>query len=290
MIKMDHVKFKEFLDSQSNLDDMSPRDDSIMRKEIERYVRELKKIEVMTRESLARFIEQYPHSFPILAMCSGLGQEQLKNQLRLRMGTTGWVHLARKNADELIKVFDDEFNLVKQVQKELSKKWTFSDVLLERHLWSRRHGAKSVGRGRNVEDEVEKVVISLGLKYEMRTRFIGRAGETAPCDLAIPKGDADALIVVAMKGFNSTGSKLTDAVGEIEKMASVRFPRQFLFVVIDGIGWLSRQADLRKIHTLWERKEIDGLYSLKHLDQFKKDIMEAAIRLDLLQKITNHDD
>jgi len=41
---------------------------------------------------------------------------------------------------------------------------------------------------------------------------------------------------VAAKGFDSTGSKLTDAVREIEEMADVRQARQFIMAVIDGRG------------------------------------------------------
>ncbi len=43
-------------------------------------------------------------------------------------------------------------------------------------------------------------------------------------------------IAVAAKGFDSTGSKLTDSVREVEAMADVRLPTQFIMVVIDGIG------------------------------------------------------
>ncbi|MFC4767859.1 hypothetical protein [Effusibacillus consociatus] len=190
--------------------------------------------------------------------------------------------LARDQADELIWVLDERFDLINQLNKELLKEWTFSDVLLERHLWSRRQGAQSVGRGRSVEDEVENVASSLQLPYVMRTRFEGRGGETAPCDLAIPAGGPDAMIAVAIKGFNSTGSKLTDAVGEIERMATVRRPSQYVFVVVDGIGWLSRQADLKRIYNLWQSNQIDGLYTLSHLDVFKRELSTAATRLGFL--------
>jgi hypothetical protein len=43
----------------------------------------------------------------------------------------------------------------------------------------------------------------------------------------------DAMIVFDMKSFNSTGSKLTDAVVEIEKMASLRAPKQYVYAVTD---------------------------------------------------------
>ncbi len=59
-------------------------------------------------------------------------------------------------------------------------------------------------------------------------------------------------------------------------MASVRRPHQFVLAVIDGIGWKSRQADLKRIHQLWETDEIDGMYTLASLDQFRIDLENAA--------------
>ncbi len=108
-----------------------------------------------------------------------------------------------------------------------------------------------------------------------RTRFTGRNDRSAPCDLVIPNASG-AEIVVAAKGFDSTGSKLTDAVREIEEMAEVRTPRQFVLAVIDGIGWKNRASDLRKIHNLWVTHQIDGMYTLATLNQFHDDVEEAA--------------
>jgi hypothetical protein len=83
-------------------------------------------------------------------------------------------------------------------------------------------------------------------------------------------------IAVAAKGFDSTGSKLTDAVREIEEMTDVRLPTQFVMVVIDGIGWKSRIRDLRRIYQLWEARQIDGMYTLGSLDAFRRDLENAA--------------
>jgi DpnII restriction endonuclease len=116
----------------------------------------------------------------------------------------------------------------------------------------------------------------------MRGRFAGRGGNTAPFDLAIPENSNPPLIVGAAKGFNSTGSKLSDAVREIEELANVRLPRQFVFAFIDGIGWKRREADLRRIYNLWESQYIDGIYTLVHLERFKEDLRNAAVRHELL--------
>lgn len=92
------------------------------------------------------------------------------------------------------------------------------------------------------------------------------------------------MIAIAIKGFNSTGSKLTDAAREVESMAEVRLPRQFIFAVIDGIGWLGRKSDLKRIHDLWVTHRIDGVYTLSQLSEFAADLSTAARRLGLLER------
>lgn len=258
---------------------VATRDDPQMRATVERVVAGLAG-RPLTRDGVAAFIHESPDAVPILATCAGLGQEQLKNQLRHRLGTANWARLVRSDPAALVAQLDDAFELVAKIREQFERSWTIADVLLERHLWSRGQGASSVGQGRNVEDEVERVVLGLGLPYAMRTRYSGRGG-TAPCDLAIPGGGDEASIVVGIKAFNSTGSKLTDAVTEIEKMATVRLPRQYVYAVVDGIGWLSRQADLRRLYSLWEEQHIDGLYNLSNLDELGTDLRHAAIRLGL---------
>ena len=147
---------------------------------------------------------------------------------------------------------------------------------------TRRTATDAGATGRRVEDEIEAVASDLGLACETRTRFEGRNGLTAPCDLAIPAGGAAARIVVAAKGFDSTGSKLTDAVREVEEMAEKRLPAQYVMAAVDGIGWKNRTNDLRRIYELWETKQIDGLYTLAALGTFRTDLEAAAVRLGLL--------
>lgn len=84
------------------------------------------------------------------------------------------------------------------------------------------------------------------------------------------------MIAVAAKGFDSTGSKLSDAVREIEEMADARTGRQVVLAVVDGIGWKRRLADLKRIWNLWDSGEIDGLYTLGTLDQFRHDLDHFA--------------
>jgi hypothetical protein len=234
----------------------------------------------VSRESLAAWALARPDDVPVLGLAVGLSQEKLKNTLKDRFNTSGWVTLARSRSDELVAMLDEEFDLVRLVEMQRHMVFGFGDVLVARG--SGRQSANRAGlAGRSVEDEIERIARDLGLTTAARVRFTGRNGRTAPCDLAVLSGTG-VVVAVAAKGFDSTGSKLTDAVREVEEMADVRLPTQFIMVVIDGIGWKSRIGDLRRIHQLWQSRQIDGMYTLQSMDAFRRDLTSAARRLDLL--------
>lgn len=235
------------------------------------------------RTTLAEMVRAHPDWVPVLGSCVGLSQEQLKNNFKFHFNSSGWVTLVRTRAADVIEKLDEEFDVVARIRAERHRDWTFSDILVERSA-SRSRAGGAINRGRAVEDEVERLVAELGLTRDMRTRFDGRVSQTGPCDLAIPGGGAQAQIVCAIKGFDSTGSKLTAAAAEIEAMANVRKPSQFVYAVVDGIGWPSRQGDLRRIHRLWDDQAIDGVYTLSTLPHFGDDLRQAARRLGLLSE------
>ena len=274
------ISFPDLISSLADLGRVV-RESPELQARIRSLVEELRAAGEPSRASLVEFVERHPDSVPVLSTVAGLSREMLKNQLRHRLGTSSWRKLARTDPAALIDTLDG-FGLIERLSEQMGRSWTFEDVLLERYLWSQRGASGAIGRGRGVEDQIETVVQGLGLPMQLRTRFQGRGGASAPCDLAIPAGGDRAQIVVAMKGFNSTGSKLTDAVREIEAMADTRRPNQFVFAVIDGIGWKSRQADLRRIFELWDRHSIDGLYTLAHLERFESDLRSAAARLGIV--------
>jgi hypothetical protein len=230
--------------------------------------------------TLATWASDHPRWVNTLGLAVGLSQEKLKNTLMHHLGTTGWITLARERPDDLITMLDEEFDLVRLVEVQRNRPYDFGDILIAR-AGTRQTATAAGAAGRRIEDEIEAIATDLGLPCQTRTRFIGRNGRTAPCDLVIPTGH-NAEIAVAAKGFDSTGSKLTDAVREIEQMADVRQARQFIMAVIDGIGWKNRLNDLRRIYALWERHQIDGMYTLATLDSFRHDLQQAARLRDLL--------
>lgn len=249
--------------------------------EIRAVARGLRELPAVNREALAVFVVARPSSVPVLGLAVGLTREKLKNVLRHQMGSSSWTKLAREQPGDLISMLDEQYDLVRLVREQRERSYDFGDILVARAA-TRRSAKEAGATGRRIEDEIEVVASGLGLSYQTRTRFVGRNYESAPCDLAIPAGGDAARIVVAAKGFDSTGSKLTDAVREIEEMAQKRTPTQFVMAAVDGIGWKSRLNDLRRIYALLESRQIDGLYALATMDDFRGDLERAARRLDLI--------
>ncbi len=233
----------------------------------------LQALDDVSIEALAGLIAENPEWIRVLGLGVGLGQEQLQITLYERFQTRSYPRLALK-ALEVVQALNEQ-GLVQRIENERGRTYGYGDVLIERY-GSRARAGRAIGRGKALEDAVEAMVTGLGLPHVMRTSFQGQAGRIAPCDLAIPGGGGAAAVVVGIKGFNSTGSKLTDARREIEEMAKVRLPQLFVLAVVDGLGWRSRRADLEAIHQLWVRNEIDGLYTQASLDQFGADVATAA--------------
>lgn len=243
--------------------------------EIKEAAQSLAALPEVTESALTAWVNDHPSYAYVLALVVGLSQEKFKNTLRHHLGTSGWITLGQTRPAELIQMLETEFDLVRMLHVQLDRSYEFGDVLVAR-AGGRVMASMGSRSGRRVEDEIEAIAHDLGLPCEPRTRFAGRNNRTAPCDLAIPTGQTGAQIVVAAKGFDSTGSKLTDAVREIKEMAAVRLPTQFVMVVVDGIGWKSRQADLRTIYNLWADRSLDGMYTLASLDVFRSDLENAA--------------
>ncbi|WIM87894.1 hypothetical protein PT015_24265 [Candidatus Mycobacterium wuenschmannii] len=275
------LSFEDYLASLASLTPhVDPTTVTPETEDIHRAVSSLAELPTIDKAELSDWVARQPHWAYVLGLIVGLSQEKLKNRLRDRFDRAGATHLARQHPADLIEYFDSTFSLVLMVQRHLNRSYGLADVLVAR-AGTRVTATRAGAAGRLIEDKIEAIAQDLGLPYATRTRFVGSNGQTGPADLVIPQTE-NALIVVAAKGFDSTGSKLTDAFGEIERMALIRQPRQFIMAVVDGIGWKSRRADLRRIHALWVNNQIDGLYTVANLSQFRADLETAARLRQLL--------
>lgn len=273
--------FEEYLDTLGRLSaHVDPIPSTPEAERIRRASASLAVLSHVDVDTLVTWLGDNSRNADVLALAVGMTQEKMKNNLRDHFGTSGIVTLARKKPLELIEWLEVEFDLIRSLTVQRHKSYEFGDILVARA--GTRVTAKTAGAaGRRVEDEIEVIARDLGLQVVTRTRFTGRNGQSAPCDVLVVDKDGAHHIAVAAKGFDSTGSKLTDAVREIEEMSNVRLPRQFIMAVIDGIGWKSRKADLQRIHHLWQIDQIDGMYTLATLADFRRDLASAALRLNL---------
>lgn len=233
-----------------------------------------------TEATVVQWVKDRPDGVYTLALAVGLSREKLKNLLRPEFGTASWVLAARRDPARVVSWLDAEFGLLDALEAQRARPYSFGDVLAARGT-SRQTAASAGVAGRMIEDRVEEIVKELGLPYEMRGRFVGVNGRTGPADLAIPNF-AECVIAVGCKGFDSTGSKLTAAVSEITEMVDVHRPHQYLMAVVDGIGWLGRMGDFRRMWEHFEQRRIEGLYTLSDLGQFRTDLRDAARRARLL--------
>lgn len=157
---------------------------------VRRFVGELEQLTEVSRASLAWLISQDPDFVVHLASMVGLSQERLKRQLQVLTGSAAWVTRSREAPEGLIAALDDQFAVVDRVVASLSRDYTLADVLIARAA-SRSTAGSSIDAGRYLEDLVQEVIEVLGLPFEARTQFIGRGGETAPADFAVPAGGSD---------------------------------------------------------------------------------------------------
>lgn len=273
---MPAVPFEEYVASLGRLTAIiDPTASTPDADDIKGAVATLEALDGIDLDSLTAWTLAHPDQTYVLALAVGLSREKLKNHLRNWFNTASWRKAAREQGAALVEKLDDEFDLLRLLRTQRNSAYTFGDVLVARA--GTRATATSAGRsGRKIEDELEGIARSLKLPYVARGRFEGRNGRTAPADLAVPTTGRDCVIAVAAKGFDSTGSKLSDAVREIEEMADARTGGQVALAVVDGIGWKGRMADLKRIWGLWATGDIDGLYTLATLDQFKTDLDRFA--------------
>lgn len=165
------------------------------------------------------------------------------------------------------------------VNADRKPKWT--DILVERLRSGRGSAISGQRRGRSVEDFAERIVRSVfGDSFAKRCTFTGKHGKTGKCDFAVPS-KANPQIVIESKGYGATGSKMTDVLGDIEKIIDAkRADTAFLFFT-DGLSWNQRKNDLRKIVAYQNVGDITRIYTSAMGNQFKADLEQLKVEYGL---------
>ena len=160
---------------------------------------------------------------------------------------------------------------------------TWRSLLVERLKGGRGSAIKGQARGRALEDFAEAIIERVfgASGYDLRCRFVGKGGqETEKADFAIPsKGDPQILLEV--KAYGATGSKQTDVLGDVARIAERKRHDTHLLLVTDGTTWKARQNDLRKLVEMQNQGLITRIYTRAMEDALESDLrdLKASLRL-----------
>ncbi len=140
----------------------------------------------------------------------------------------------------------EDLGLLSAIAAETNRELHWTDPLVERLRSGRGSAISGQRRGRSVEDFSESVVTKVfGNAFDTRCTFTGPRGQKGKCDFAIP-AISDPRILIEVKGYGATGSKMTDVIGDIKAIINAKRADTAFLLFTDGVTWRQRQSDLRK--------------------------------------------
>ncbi len=166
-----------------------------------------------------------------------------------------------------------KLDLLTAMAAAVNLKPAWSDILIERLRSGRGKAIKGQKRGRGLEDFTEGLVQEVFGKggYEARCSFTGFNGKVGKCDFVVPNRHSQRILIEA-KGYGATGSKMTDVVGDVNRIIVAKRPETPFMLVTDGITWMRRTSDLAKLVQLQNGGQITRIYTTKMAAQFKEDL------------------
>ncbi len=224
----------------------------------------------LTQSDLAERLNENELFLDVARLFAGKGQEPFSHVLcsALNERSMSWKKLRRlANSDpERVAGALDSVGIRETIDNHLNRKWEVEDVLIDRYKMSRGRAIAGQLRGRALEDEVEAVLSADGILFQRGVTFLGKNDQTAKCDFAIPTKNHPK-VVIESKGFEATGSKLTDFLGDVLKIVQAKDYHMYFFLVTDGRGWQNRISDLRKIIEYHQNGDVDMVYTRARLGE-----------------------
>lgn len=222
-------------------------------------------------------LKENPYSLDVFRLFIDVSQDVLANEMKARGVKGDFTSIRAKcktDADRIADVLID-LGLLADIEARRAQSWTLQDVLWDRYSHMRGRAIAAQKRGAALEDSVETVLKELqaemGINYYRGGNFISSSGKQAKADFTVPSRDSPKIIIEA-KGYEATGSKLTDVLGDILKVLEAKDKEAHYFFVTDGIGWFRRLSDLRKIVEHHQRGDIDMIYTTSTLKDMKQAI------------------
>ncbi|MFP3475284.1 DpnII family type II restriction endonuclease [Burkholderia ambifaria] len=234
-----------------------------------------------SRDDMAALLdEQFDDGLLLCRLFLGLSKDAFSAAIRAQLGGIGaGVTFYRANREAFLDALD-ALGVREAMTIEANRVPRWSDVLVERLRSGRGSAISGQKRGRGTEAFVEEIVKRIFSEYALRCNFQGQDGRVAKCDIAIPSA-AHPRILIETKAYGATGSKMTDVIGDIEKIIKAKTPNMDFLLVTDGMTWSQRQSDLRKIVAFQNLGYITRVYTHSMANQFEQDLLDLKHRHSL---------
>jgi hypothetical protein len=229
----------------------------------------------LTAGDLEQEFRTNPVFLDVCRLFIGKAQEPVAHEICAHLGRSSgnWADLkksARRDPVRMAAVMVS-LELPGLIAHQLNRVWRAEDLLVERYQLTRGRAMSGQSRGRSLENDVDRVLAELGIPCEKRKTFTGREGKQAKCDFAIPSKNHPK-VVIESKGFEATGSKLTDFLGDVLKISEAKAYHMYFFVVTDGRGWHNRESDLKRLISFHHDGLIDMIYTRARLAELGRDV------------------
>ena len=260
------------------LDSLSPIDvdwkDETARNVIERLQTFPVKGQYTTVDIAGLLTENFEEGKLICRLFLGLSKDGFEGLLANSMGKGGTgVKRYRTDPEKFLTVLED-LGLLQAIAAETNRELHWTDTLVERLRSGRGSAISGQRRGRSVEDFSESVVTKVfGNAFDTRCTFIGPRGQKGKCDFAIP-ASSDPRILIEVKGYGATGSKMTDVIGDIKAIIDAKRADTAFLLFTDGVTWRQRQSDLRKIVDHQNNGDITRIYTYAMAERFESDLRQ----------------
>jgi len=238
----------------------------------------LPKKDAYSRDDIAALLDDdFERGILCARLFLAMSKDTMETELRRELGEGG-IGVKRYKADKdgYLAVLEGLL-LLEAMATTINYEPVWSDILVERLRSGRGSAIQGQKRGRGLEDFAEALVKEVfGDAYETRCTFTGADGKTAKCDVAVPDRGRPR-IVIEVKAYNATGSKMTDIIGDLDAIIDAKRHDTILLFVTDGMTWKARISDLKKIIERQNQGKIARIYTTKMREAFLDDLRSLKI-------------
>ena len=216
--------------------------------------------------------ENFEEGILVVRLFLALSKDSMEAELKRELGTGGIGVKRYKAEPEAFLDALERMQLPEAMANAINYVPKWSDILVERLRSGRGSAISGQRRGRGLEDFAEAMVREVfGDQYETRCTFTGADNRSAKCDVAVPDRRRPR-IVIEVKGYGATGSKMTDIIGDLDAIIDAMRRDTWLLFITDGMTWKSRLSDLKKIVERQNQGKIARIYTTKMREEFLADL------------------